>query len=174
MNRSITLILLVSAGLTLHPQATVKRIYQTATVVSVQKLDTMPSFTGGNPTDAPARAEEYAYAVGLRLECTDYVGRYVSAIDFLPSAIAPNKQVDVRLDKHWMYVSLESDRELKMGIVRHEPIPKEGCFAKNSFFIRAATGKQFACADTERTAAARGSLTLILTPGKRKIERSPL
>jgi hypothetical protein len=128
MKKSLILLILVAAGLVVYLHASVKQGYQTATVVTVKKLDTTPQFIGGNPTDAPVQAEEY---VGLRLECTNYVGRYESAIDYLPAAIAPNKEVDVRLEKHWMYLSLNSDREIKMGIMRHERVRSEACPAKN-------------------------------------------
>jgi hypothetical protein len=131
MKKSLILLMLVAAGLVVYLHASVKQGYQTATVVSVKKLDTTPQFIGGNPTDAPAQAEEFAYEIGFRLECTNYVGRYESATDYLPAAFTPNKEVDVRLAKHWMYVSLNSDREIKMGIMRHERVRSEGCPARD-------------------------------------------
>lgn len=131
MKKSLILLMLIAAGLVVYLHASVKQGYQTATVVTVKKLDTRPQFFGSNPTDAPVQAVEYAYEVGLRLECTNYVGRYESATDYLPSAFAPNKEVDVRLEKHWMYVSLNSDREIKMGIMRHERIHSDACAAKD-------------------------------------------
>jgi len=131
MKKSLILLILVAAGLVVYLHASVKGGYQTATVTTVKKLDTTPQFIGGNPTDAPTHADDFAYEVGIRLECTNYVGRYESAFDYLSAAIAPNKEVDVRLDKHWMYVSLYSDREIKMGIVRHEKIRDDSCPAKN-------------------------------------------
>jgi hypothetical protein len=127
-----SLLLAAVAGIALYLHASVKSGgYQTATVTSVKKLDTTPQFTGGNPTDAPMQADYFAYEVGIRLECTNYVGRYESPFDYLPAAIAANKEVDVRLDKHWMYVSLYADREIKMGIVHHERIRDDSCPAKN-------------------------------------------
>jgi len=97
MKKSLVLLVLVAAGLVVYLHASVKQGYQPATVVTVKKLDTSPQFIGGNPTDAPVQAEEYAYEIGLRLECTNYVGRYESPIDYLPAAIAPTKEVDVGL-----------------------------------------------------------------------------
>lgn len=131
MKKSLILLILVGAGLVVYLHASVKSGYQTATVTTVKKLDTTPQFIGGNPTDAPTHADDFAYEVGIRLECTNYVGRYESAFDYLPAAIAPNKEVDVRLGKHWMYVSLYADREIKMGIVHHERIRDDSCPAKN-------------------------------------------
>jgi hypothetical protein len=131
VTKYVALLVLAVAGLAVFLQASVKRGYQTATVLEVKKLDTTPQFVGGNPTDAPTHADEFAYEVGLRVECTNYVGRYESAIDFLPSAIAPNKEVDVRVEKHWVYVSLNGDREIKMGIVHHERVHDDSCPAKD-------------------------------------------
>lgn len=132
MTKHALLLLAAIAGIALYLHASVKGGgYQTATVTTVKKLDTIPQFIGGNPTDAPARADDFAYEVGIRLECTKYVGRYESPFDYLPAAIAPNKEVDVRLDKHWMYVSLYADREIKMGIMHHERIRDDSCPAKN-------------------------------------------
>jgi len=131
VKNSLILLMLAGAGLVVYLHASVKQGYQTATVLTVKKLDTTPQFVGGNPTDAPAQAEEYAYEIGLRLECTNYVGRYESATDYLPAAFSPNKEVDVRLETHWMYVSLNSDREIKMGIMRHERVRSEACPAKD-------------------------------------------
>lgn len=131
MKQGLLLLAFILAGLVVCVWASVKQGYQTATVVTVKKLDTTPQFSGGNPTDAPAYPEEFAYEIGLRLECTTYVGRYESATDYLPSVFKPNSDVDVRLDKHWMYVSLYGDRDVKMGIVRHERVHNDACPAKN-------------------------------------------
>lgn len=131
MIKQVSLLLVALAGMALLLRASVKGGYQTATVTSVKKLDTSPQFIGGNPTDAPLHADDFAYEVGIRVECTKYVGRYESFLDYLPAAIAPNKEVDVRLDKHWLYVSLPADREIKMGIVHHEKIREADCLTKN-------------------------------------------
>jgi len=104
--------------------------YQTATVVSVDKQVPESTYVGGSPSDAPLQAEDHSYNIGIRLNCNIYVGRYESATDYLPSIFSPNHSVDVRLQKHIMYVSLpESDREVKMGIVGHSRVKEEGCAA---------------------------------------------
>jgi len=103
--------------------------YQTATVVSVDKY-TAPSTYIGTPSDAPLQGEEYAYDIGVRLDCDVYVGRYESATDYLPSVFAANHSVDVRLDKHVLYVSLPfGDRVIKMGIVGHHHLHEKSCSA---------------------------------------------
>jgi len=106
--------------------------YQTATVVSVDKHVAESNYVGGSPGDAPLQAEDYSYDIGIRLNCNIYIGRYESATDYLPSVFSPKHSVDVRLQKHIMYVSLpESDREVKMGIVGHNRVKEEGCAANS-------------------------------------------
>lgn len=101
--------------------------YQTATVVSVDKY-AAPSNYIGSPTDAPLRTESYAYDIGIRVDCDVYVGRYESATDYLPAVFAANHPVDVRLQKHALYVSLPfGDRVVKMGIVGHHHIRENSC-----------------------------------------------
>jgi hypothetical protein len=103
--------------------------YVTATVVSVEKHQEPSNFLD-NPTDAPLHAEDYSYEIGLRVDCDIYVGLYDPPTDYLPTAFARDHAVDVRLQKHVMYVSLPTnDRDIKMGIVSHRHV-KEGCPAK--------------------------------------------
>jgi hypothetical protein len=102
--------------------------YQTATVVSVDKHVSESNYVGGSPSDAPLQAEDYSYDIGTRLNCNIYIGRYESATDYLPSPFSPTHSVDVRLQKHIMYVNLpHSDREVKMGIVGHSRVKEQSC-----------------------------------------------
>ena len=107
--------------------------YQTATVVSVTKHVSGSSYIGGdNPSDAPLRARDYAYDIGIRMNCNIYVGRYESATKYLPSVFTPQHQVDVRLQRHIMYVSLPlNDDEVMMGIVSHIRVKDEVCLARS-------------------------------------------
>jgi hypothetical protein len=106
--------------------------YQTATVVSVDKHVEPSNYVGDSPSDAPLQAEDYSYDIGIRLACDVFVGRYQSATDYLPSAFARNHTVDVRLQKHVMYVSLpDDDREVKMGIVGHRRMKEQSCEANS-------------------------------------------
>jgi hypothetical protein len=101
--------------------------YQTATVVTVDKHAVESGYVG-SPSDAPLQADDYSYDIGIRLNCNIYVGRYQSATDYLPSVFAPNHEVDVRLQKHVMYVSMpDSDREIKMGIVGRRRVKEAAC-----------------------------------------------
>ena len=118
----------------LHSRAkqTTKEGYQTATVVSVEKHKSTSNYVGDNPSDAPLQPDDYSYDIGILLDCNVYVGRYESATDYLPSAFAPNHAVDVRLQKHILYVSLPfSDREVKMGIVGHRRLKEQECPASS-------------------------------------------
>jgi hypothetical protein len=120
--------------ISLHSGArqTTKDGYQSATVISVEKHASTSNYVGDNPIDAPLQADDYSYDIGIRLECNVYVGRYESATDYLPSVFAPNHAVDVRLQKHLIYVSLPfSDREVKMGIVGHRRLKEQECPANS-------------------------------------------
>ena len=126
---------LVLSALLVYLHADTKRgpkdQYQTATVVSVDKHVAESNYVG-SATDAPLQAEDYSYDIGIRLNCNIYIGRYESATDYLPSVFSPKHSVDVRLQKHVMYVSLpESDREVKMGVVGQSRVKEEDCADKS-------------------------------------------
>jgi hypothetical protein len=104
--------------------------YQTATVVSVNKHVFASNYVGDNPSDAPLQARDYSYDIGIRLNCNVYVGRYESATRYLPTIFAPNHEVDVRLRKHILYVSLPlSDEDVQLGIVGRSRVKDEVCLA---------------------------------------------
>jgi hypothetical protein len=126
MKNSLRLFTFLGTILPAGLYAQAKPASQTATVVSVAKYEA-PSNYIGSPTDAPLQPTEYADDIGIRLGCELYVGRYESAIDYLPSAFTPNHSVDVRIQKHILYVTLSGDRELKMGIIRHSHLKDASC-----------------------------------------------
>jgi len=135
MKKSLMLFALVSGVLLIfmHAQTSGDREqgYQTATVISVTKHEASSNYVGGNPADAPLQARNYAYEIGMRMDCNVYVGLYQSATNYLPSDFAPNKTVDVRLRGHVLYVSLPyNDWDVKMGILRHRRIKNESCPAR--------------------------------------------
>lgn len=124
----VCLVLLMSPHARARQSAATEDGYQTATVVSLKKDISPSNYLGDNPSDAPLQARDYSYDIGIRLNCNLYVGRYESATRYLPSVFAPNHQVDVRLHKHIMYVSLPfSDEEVMMGIVGHKRVKDEVC-----------------------------------------------
>ena len=136
MKKTLILSALVLSALLVYLHADTKKNsrigYQIATVVSVDKHVSESNYAGGSPSDAPLQPEDYSYDIGIRLNCDVYVGRYESATDYLPSAFATQHAVDVRMQKHIMYVSLpDTDREVKMGIVSHRLLKSEQCAVNN-------------------------------------------
>jgi hypothetical protein len=134
MKKTLTILGLASGVLLVYLSADAKPSsdtgYETATVVSVQKYQVPSNYLGDNPVDAPLQARDYSYDIGVRFECNVYVGRYHSATNYLPSGFAPDKTVEVRLQKHIMYVSLpDHDWDVKMGIVGHRHVKDESCQA---------------------------------------------
>jgi hypothetical protein len=129
MRMSLILLTLVFGVLSPRVQGrTPKDVYHTALVVSVEKHETPSNYAGDNPADAPLQARDYAYEIGIRLDCNVYVGLYQSAMNYLPSDFAPGKTVEVRVRKHVIYVTLPySDWDVKMGILRHRRIKNETC-----------------------------------------------
>src|SRR5580693_4411470 len=83
-----------------------KQEFQSATVVSVANHQPVTIAFGDNPADAPLRAEVHAYDIGIRLNCTAYVVRYETGLDYLPSVFAPGHAVEVNPQKHVMWVRL--------------------------------------------------------------------
>jgi len=131
MKKAFALFGLLSGALLATLYADSKPGYQKATIVSVMTYEATSNYVGDNPSDAPLRPTEYVIDIGVRLGCYVYVGRYDSAIDYLPTALAPNRTVDVRLDKYVMSINSPADREVKMGIVRQNPIKDGTCIAGN-------------------------------------------
>jgi hypothetical protein len=102
--------------------------YQAATVISVTRQVSISNNAGDNPSDAPLQSRDYSYRIAIRLNCNIYVGRYQSALKYLPSVFVPNHALDVRLHRHILYVSLPfEDEEVMMGIVGHKGLQDEVC-----------------------------------------------
>jgi hypothetical protein len=101
---------------------------QAGTIVSVQKQDVSapPVRTGANADRTPVQSHYYLYDVSVRLNCDVYVGRYESELNDLPSALAPNNSVPVRLLKHTMYLDFPSD-SVKMRIVHYKVSQGAAC-----------------------------------------------
>jgi hypothetical protein len=72
---------------------------------------------GTNPADAPLQSKIYAYDVTVRVACETYVGHYESSSDSLPASIANNTPVQARAGKHFLYLKLPSNQQMKMAIV---------------------------------------------------------
>jgi hypothetical protein len=130
MKKSLVLFVLV-LGVSMHLQAVTKRTYQPATVVSVENHQAQSNYVGDNPSDAPLQSTVYAYDISIRLNCVVYVGRYLSAFDYLPSVFAPSNTVLVNRQNHVMYVSIPGSRDVKMGIARRSR-EKDACCLTNN------------------------------------------
>ena len=128
MKKLMFVLIIVCCFLVACLYANVNQNYQQAIVVNVDKYEAPSVFGGGNPSDSPLQPEVYAHDIGLKMNCDLYVGRYQSAIDYLPSAFARDHIVDVRLQNHVLYVSLPNrDRELEMGVISHSRLNGVNC-----------------------------------------------
>jgi hypothetical protein len=86
--------------------------YQKAVVLRVdESTPTLPNRR--RLADSPSPPTVYDFEVSLRVNCVVYVGLYQSVIDFLPSAIATDQSVDVRIEKHLMHIKVAGGREIK-------------------------------------------------------------
>jgi hypothetical protein len=92
--------------------------YAPATVLDIHEEETQSNYVGDNPSDAPLQSEVHIYDVSIRLDSGNYAGRYKSAFGYLPSILSSNRPVEVRLQKHVMYVRVPGDEEYKMAIVK--------------------------------------------------------
>jgi len=130
MKRNLALLLLICGALVTGVFARPKQPYQSATVVSVANHET-PSVYVGNPSDAPLQSEVYSYDIGIELNCTVYMVRYDTGLDYLPSVFSPNRTVEVSLEKHVMNVNLPGAREVKLSIGRRTPVKSTSCAVNN-------------------------------------------
>ena len=104
------------------------RQFQTAVVVNAQKYEPEVAHHG-KFTDAPAPSSEYDATISIRLNCLVYVGRYKSPIDYLPGVFVPNQSVEVSPGKHFLYVRVPGTGEVKLRIVRRDPVAGDSCKA---------------------------------------------
>jgi hypothetical protein len=130
MKRNLALLVLMCGALLTGAFASAKPPYQSATVVSVANHET-PSVYVGNPSDAPLQSEVYSYDIGIELNCTVYMVRYDTGLDYLPSVFSPNQTVEVSLEKHVMNVNLPGAREVRLSIGRRSRAKDPSCMANN-------------------------------------------
>lgn len=126
MKATFMLTALVFGTLLTNLYAGTKPAYQSATVVSVANRET-PSNYVGNPTDAPLQPQVYSYDIGIQLDCTIYVVRYDTGLDYLPSVFSPHQTVEVSLEKHAMAVNIPGSRELRLGIASRSQVKDSSC-----------------------------------------------
>jgi hypothetical protein len=113
MKKGLIVLVIALWTLRVHVHAStqddLKQAYQSATVVSVAKIPT----TG-----------DYAYDVGIRFNCTLYIGRHKSANDYVPFAV--NDRVDARVSGDSIYTSA-SDQQIEMPLVKSEGVTDKSC-----------------------------------------------
>jgi hypothetical protein len=124
-----SLIWLLLFGMLIEPSvvtAETPRTFQRAVVVSTQKHEPdSPHYS--KRMDAPTPATEYDFDISIRLNCSIYVGRYLSAIDYLSSAFAANQAIEVSLEKHVILARVPGNQDIKMGIVRRYAVFGKSC-----------------------------------------------
>ena len=130
MKRSLALLVLMCGVLLTGAFAGTKQPYQSATVVSVANHET-PSIYVGNPTDAPLQSKVYSYDIGIEFNCTVYMVRYETGLDYLPSVFSPNRTVEVSLEKHIMNVNFPGARELRLAIGSRSRVKDTSCMVNN-------------------------------------------
>jgi hypothetical protein len=97
-----------------------KNEYRAGTVLQVQRHEEdSTSNYAGDATEAPLHSDVYAYDISVRVHCATYVGRWNSEFDDVPAVFSPNRTVQVRLEKHLMYVDVPGEKEFRMGFVEH-------------------------------------------------------
>jgi hypothetical protein len=119
--------LLIFGGSSLLLNASTRQ-YQKAVVVSVENHD--PATTlHRKVTDAPDALTEFDANVSIRLNCIVYLGRYKSAIDYMPIVFAAEQEVDVSPEKHFLFVKVPGNGDVKLRIVRRDPAAADSCSA---------------------------------------------
>ena len=98
------------------------------TIVNVQKtkVKTPPVRPGSDPVYAPLQTKSYQFDVSVRVNCEVYDVRYEHEFDDLPSALAANNVVPVRVTKRLVYLDFPGN-SLKTRIVRHKTDDQGSC-----------------------------------------------
>lgn len=102
------------------------RQFQTAVVIGVQQRDPEGSYHR-KVVDAPSPSSEYDTEISIRLNCLVYVGRYESAIDYLPGVFEPGHSIEVSPGKHFLYVKAPGNGEVKVRIVHRNSVAEGSC-----------------------------------------------
>ncbi len=102
------------------------RQYQKAVVISVENHDPVTSLHR-KVTDAPDALTEFDANVSIRLNCVVYLGRYKSAIDYMPTVFTPDQAVEVSPEKNFLFVKVPGNGDVKLRIVRRDPASTDTC-----------------------------------------------
>ena len=124
--RKFDFLLLVCGLLSSFGVADEAKIYQTGTIISVERQEPANTFVR-KTTDAPLRSPLWAYRVSVQIGSMVYVGYYETEIDYFPATWTPSHAVEVRIEKKQIYLRTPSGEEVRMQIVsRHRRPPSTG------------------------------------------------
>jgi len=100
--------------------------YQSATILSIQPEH--PQSVVHKATDASPPPNQITYDVTVRLQDMVYVGRYVSASDYIPSNWEAGKPVEMRVGhhKHRIYLKDVAGKDVALRIIAHHPASPTG------------------------------------------------
>lgn len=100
--------------------------YKSATVVSLKSHMMPADFIGGVIQGVIPQPQEYFYDVGIRLDCSLYIGRYESSTFQSAASFALNNMVKVRMnDGQMILTSPQGGQPVATIIASVEPI--NGC-----------------------------------------------
>jgi hypothetical protein len=115
--RLLSWLLILVAAASAEPRT---KTYQTGTILSVQRKEAN-GVSYRKPTDAPMRSSAYTYDVSVRVADSVLVGRYQSETSYLPSTWTEGSPVEVRVNKHRMYLKGPAE-DLELSIVSRRPL----------------------------------------------------
>ena len=111
--------LLFTANLMASDRSKLRQSYEQGTILKVDKREvSSPDQCCYSGTDSPLKSEYFAYDVSVRVQCGIYVAHYETAFDFLPSELAADRKVDVRVANHDLYFDVPGAQDIRMAIVR--------------------------------------------------------
>lgn len=97
------------------------KTYQQGTILSVEKQELNHGVSYRKATDAPLRSTAFVYDISVQINNTVFVGRYQSAMDYLPSDLAQGESMSVSIQNHRMYLK-EPVQDLELNIVSHRRV----------------------------------------------------
>ncbi len=90
--------------------------FETGKILAVERHEpeTLCCYSG---TDTPLPSNVVEYDISVRLGDTTYVVRYQTATGYVPTTWVKDHLVDVRVDKHSIYLRTPTGEELRLPIV---------------------------------------------------------
>ena len=107
-----------------------KNSYQQASVVKVYRYELPSTYVEDTPIGTPGLPDHYDFEIGFQVVCDLYTGRYESHTESLPSMLAPNRRVQLRVRMHFLYVKGDDSREIEMYMVGRRRMKTQSCTLK--------------------------------------------